>query len=110
MGIPFLIIGLGMDRVSLWITRFKPYMRVVAIFSGIMLIFVGILILTDSMTRIAIWALSNGYYLDLPLGGAAAPTYFVVFLAGLLSLLSPCVLPLVPAHVGYLSGRAAGGR
>ncbi len=60
MGIPFLIIGLGMDRVSLWITRFKPYMRVVAIFSGIMLIFVGILILTDSMTRIAIWALSNG--------------------------------------------------
>lgn len=28
------------------------------------------------------------------------------FLAGLASFLSPCVLPLVPAYVGYLSGRA----
>ncbi|MBT3188013.1 MAG: hypothetical protein HN736_10930 [Anaerolineae bacterium] len=27
-------------------------------------------------------------------------------LAGLLSFLSPCVLPLVPAYVGYLSGQA----
>jgi cytochrome c-type biogenesis protein len=26
--------------------------------------------------------------------------------AGLLSFLSPCVLPLVPAYVGYLSGQA----
>ncbi len=28
----------------------------------------------------------------------------LTFLAGLLSFLSPCVLPLVPAYVGYLSG------
>ncbi|MCJ7735185.1 MAG: cytochrome c biogenesis CcdA family protein [Anaerolineales bacterium] len=29
------------------------------------------------------------------------------FLAGLASFLSPCVLPLVPAYVGYLGGRSA---
>ena len=29
--------------------------------------------------------------------------------AGLASFLSPCVLALVPAYIGYLSGRAAGG-
>ncbi|MFO8035218.1 MAG: cytochrome c biogenesis protein CcdA [Anaerolineales bacterium] len=28
--------------------------------------------------------------------------------AGLLSFLSPCVLPLVPAYLGYLSGHAVG--
>ncbi len=33
----------------------------------------------------------------------------LAFLAGLASFLSPCVLPLVPAYVGYLGGRAAGG-
>jgi cytochrome c-type biogenesis protein len=33
----------------------------------------------------------------------------LAFLAGLASFLSPCVLSLVPAYVGYLSGRAAGG-
>ncbi|MEK7277420.1 MAG: cytochrome c biogenesis protein CcdA [Chloroflexota bacterium] len=37
------------------------------------------------------------------------PTYFIAILAGLISFLSPCVLPLVPAYVGYLSGRALGG-
>jgi len=106
LGVPFLIIGFGMDRVARWIIRFRRYVRVVQIISGILLIMVGILILTDSMTQIAIWALRNGYYLDLPLGGAAVPTYLVAFLAGLLSFLSPCVLPLVPAYVGYLSGQA----
>lgn len=33
----------------------------------------------------------------------------LAFLAGLASFLSPCVLSLVPAYVGYLSGRTAGG-
>jgi len=58
------------------------------------------------MTMIAIWALQHGYYFDLPLGGAAAPNYLIAILAGLISFLLPCVLPLVPAYVGYLSGQA----
>ncbi|MGE5686815.1 MAG: cytochrome c biogenesis CcdA family protein, partial [Gemmatimonadota bacterium] len=29
---------------------------------------------------------------------------FVAFLAGLLSFLSPCVLPLVPSYIGFLTG------
>jgi cytochrome c-type biogenesis protein len=33
----------------------------------------------------------------------------LAFVAGLASFLSPCVLSLVPAYIGYLSGRAAGG-
>lgn len=33
-------------------------------------------------------------------------TLSLAFLAGLLSFASPCVLPLVPAYVGYLSGSA----
>ena len=40
--------------------------------------------------------------LDVSLPGA--------FVAGLLSFASPCVLPLVPAYIGYLSGTAVGVR
>jgi cytochrome c-type biogenesis protein len=29
---------------------------------------------------------------------------FVAFAAGLLSFLSPCVLPLVPSYIGFLTG------
>lgn len=36
-------------------------------------------------------------------------TIGLAFLAGLASFLSPCVFALVPAYVGYLGGRAAGG-
>jgi len=35
-------------------------------------------------------------------------TASLAFLAGLLSFLSPCVLPLVPAYIGYLGGMAVG--
>ncbi len=31
-------------------------------------------------------------------------TIFAAFIAGLLSFISPCVLPLVPVYLGYLSG------
>ena len=33
-------------------------------------------------------------------------SFGLAFLAGLASFLSPCVLSLVPAYVGYLSSRA----
>jgi cytochrome c-type biogenesis protein len=33
-----------------------------------------------------------------------SPELYIAFIAGLLSFLSPCVLPLVPAYIGYLSG------
>ncbi len=32
-------------------------------------------------------------------------TLYLAFIAGLVSFISPCVLPLVPAYVGYMGGR-----
>lgn len=37
----------------------------------------------------------------------AEVTIFIAFIAGLASFLSPCVLPLVPAFIAYLSGTTA---
>ncbi len=39
---------------------------------------------------------------------ANSVTIPLAFLAGMLSFLSPCVLPLVPIYISYLSGNAAG--
>jgi len=106
LGIPFLIIGLAMNRALQAVRRLRPYMRKIQIASGILLILIGILLLSGRMTTIAIWAQQNGFFVDLPLGASATPTYFIAILAGLISFLSPCVLPLVPAYIGYLSGQA----
>jgi cytochrome c-type biogenesis protein len=106
LGIPFLIIGLGMDRAVQFVQRFGRHLRYVQFASGMFLILIGVMMLTNQITLIGIWAQRNGLFLDLPLGMASAPTYFIAVLAGLISFLSPCVLPLVPAYVGYLSGHA----
>src|SRR6266536_4813219 len=44
---------------------------------------------------------------DRGLGGLllrVTPSFAIAFAAGLLSFLSPCVLPLIPSYVGFLTG------
>ncbi len=106
LGIPFLLIGMGMERASGFVRRFQPHLRKVQIASGVLILVIGVMLLTNQLTLIAIWAQRNGFFLDLPLGADVTPTYLIAMLAGLISFLSPCVLPLVPAYVGYLSGHA----
>ena len=106
LGIPFLLIGLGLDRALGFLRRVQRHMRALQIASGLLLLGMGVLLLTNQMTQIAIWAQRNSLYFDLPLGEASAPSYVLAIAAGTLSFLSPCVLPLVPAYIGYLSGQA----
>ncbi len=106
MGIPFLLIGAGMDRAAGFVRRFQPHLRKVPIASGVLILVIGVMLLTNQLAWIAIWAQQNGFFLDLPLGTGVTPTYFLAVLTGLISFLSPCVLPLVPAYIGYLSGHA----
>jgi cytochrome c-type biogenesis protein len=61
---------------------------------------------TNWMSLIAIWAFKHKLFIDVFSGGNGAPSYLTAILAGMLSFLSPCVMPLVPAYLGYLSGHA----
>jgi cytochrome c-type biogenesis protein len=108
LGVPFIVIGLGVERASKIVRKLNRYMRPIQIISGVFLILIGVMILTNQIFLIAIWAQRNGLFLDLPLG-TTTPSIFAAFAAGLLSFLSPCVLPLVPAYLGYMSGQAFGG-
>src|SRR5712692_3411930 len=106
LAIPFLLLGLLVDRATLIVRRLQPHMRWLQIVNGLLLVGMGLLLFSNQMNRISAWALKNGLYIDFGRGSTAAPTYLLAATAGLLSFLSPCVLPLVPAYLGYLSGRA----
>ena len=105
LGLPFLIIGLGMERATAFVRRFRKHIRKIQIINGLLLVAVGLLMIFNQIFWISIWAQRNGFYVDLPFGNAAEPTYLIAVLAGLISFLSPCVLPLIPAYIGYLGGR-----
>lgn len=105
LGIPLLMLALGLERTTGWVQRMGRYRRAFQIASGVLILLIGVMLLTNTMSRIAIWAFQNGLFVDFS-GYTAAPSYLVSVLAGLLSFLSPCVLPLVPAYLGYLSGHS----
>lgn len=106
LGIPFLILALGLNQATAWVRKMSRYIRVFKIISGVLIITIGILLLGNWMSLISIWAFRNNLFLDVFSISSGIPSYLTALVAGLLSFFSPCVLPLVPAYLGYLSGHA----
>ena len=111
LGIPFLLVGLALGESTQLLRKMNRWMPLVGVVSGILLIFVGMLIALDRVTvlndvlgsiGVEILASDSGEMLDLNLGSAA-----ISFAAGFVSFISPCVLPLVPIYLGHLAGIGA---
>ena len=123
LGIPFLIAGAAFSNVSRFLRRLNRHANVVSIISGLFLLYVAYLLWTDSLALLTtrfmflnewVFTLEDWVSVSSGTGGdiislsfaAAAP---LALIAGLISFISPCVLPLVPAYIGYLSGAAVNG-
>ena len=55
LGIPFLLTSLGLNQFLSFYGRFKRHFRAVEVFSGALVITVGVLIMTNNLTRLASW-------------------------------------------------------
>ena len=53
LAIPFLAAAAGIARVSDWLRRWGKHLRVVSLVTGVMLIIIGVLLLTDSFALLA---------------------------------------------------------
>jgi cytochrome c-type biogenesis protein len=98
------LFALVLDRASGLLHALKRHIRTIQLINGTLLILIGFALLTKQLAIIARWAQENNFYLEAGSFGGATPTFFIAVLAGLLSFLSPCVLPLVPAYVFHLTG------
>jgi len=56
LGVPFLITSLGLNQFLGFYNRFKKHFRALEVVSGVLVLGIGILILTDKMTQL------NGYF------------------------------------------------
>jgi cytochrome c-type biogenesis protein len=101
LGVPFLLTGIALNYAMSAFKAIKRHYRVVETISGSLLILIGFLIATNQFTRMSAWLA----IFDAGVGPAGHQVGLVTaFLGGLLSFISPCVLPLVPAYISYISG------
>ena len=108
LGIPFLIAGAFISRVSGFLRRTGPVLKYFSAVGGLFLIGVGLLVVTNYIGLLQTSLNTVG-----PLGSLANPfgqfqlNFLVALSAGILTFISPCILPLLPAFLSYVSGTAA---
>jgi cytochrome c-type biogenesis protein len=55
LAVPFLVAALAVERFIEWFQNYRRYMPVVTKLSGVFLVFVGVLLATESFSRLAAW-------------------------------------------------------
>jgi cytochrome c-type biogenesis protein len=103
LGIPFLVVGAFVSEMSNFLKKIRPFLKYFNIVSGVFLIAIGLLVVTDNIGILGIFFLSPGG----AGGGASNLNFIIAIAAGVLTFFSPCILPLLPAYFSYMAGRSA---
>jgi cytochrome c-type biogenesis protein len=106
LGLPFLLVGLFTNEAQKFIKVNGKWLRYFRYVFGAFLIIIGILVFTNNLSLLANFSGLSAFVLKLNSSGFGFGTnlnLFVAFGAGLVSFLSPCVLPLMPAFLTYLA-------
>ena len=109
LGIPFLITGAALGSSTTILRKISPYMPAISIGSGILIVFMGMLIFLD---RVQVLNDTFSFLGTEDTAGASGTVtgvfgFFIAFVGGFLSFLSPCVLPLVPIYLSHMAGVSA---
>ncbi len=111
LAVPFLITAGAMGRLSGTLRKINQNAKVISLISGAFLIFTGWLLVSGRLLDVStdlIYYLGFGFGLEEIILGSATISIPLAFFAGILSFFSPCVLPLIPAYLGYMGSKALG--
>ncbi len=105
LGIPFILVGLFTNQAQSFIVKFEKSFSYLKYIFGILLILMGILVFTNQLARIASFPFAANLLVNLNAGIASfgSLNLGIAFIAGIVSFLSPCILPLIPAFLTYLA-------
>ncbi len=106
LGIPFLLVGFFVNEAQALLNRAGKWLTYLSYVFGLVLIGIGILVFTSQLSRVANLSFASEFLIALNVGSVGAGASLnigIAFLAGLISFLSPCVLPLIPGFLSYLA-------
>ncbi len=117
LGVWFLAFGAFFGYLTPRLRRLQPYMPMVMVASGALFILVGALMFLGEFSRLNQYFQSFGFFFNQTssaeegLSGNVDGSFgiAIAFFGGLVSFLSPCVLPLVPVYLANLAGEAMTG-
>ncbi|MFN8638814.1 MAG: cytochrome c biogenesis protein CcdA [Dehalococcoidia bacterium] len=114
LGVWFLAFGAFFSWLTPRLRRLQPVMGTLLAATGVLFMLVGALMFLGEFTRLNNYFQSFGFLfsqtatteeqLAAEVSGVVGPA--IAFLGGVLSFLSPCVLPLVPVYLASLAGEA----
>lgn len=106
LGIPFLLVGLFTNQAQRLISRSLGWLKYLNYVFGAILIGIGVLVFTNQLSSIANLAFASDILIAISpsgIGIQGSLSLGIAFFAGIVSFLSPCILPLIPAFLSYLA-------
>lgn len=111
LGLPFLVVGLFVDQAQQWITKAGKWLKYVQYVFGALLVVIGVLIFVGELSQIAnisfltnaVASLHGGTSVGGDISSLTILNIGISFFAGLVSFVSPCVLPIIPGFLSYLA-------
>lgn len=115
MGIWFILIALFFEWIMPRLRYTQAKIRIITISGAFIFILMGLLLFFNEFSRLNNYLmgygsiLSNTFDMESNLSMNTSNFFgpFIAFLGGVLSFLSPCVLPLVPAYLINIAGESA---
>ncbi len=109
LGIPFILAAAFIDRAQNVLRALSRHSALVGAISGIALMVFGLLIALDFTSQLnqylsSVPLVDDGFLLEGTSTALGLSWIAPAFLAGILSFLSPCVLPMVPIYLAHLAG------
>ncbi len=104
LGVPFLIISLAFNWFLASLPKIRRAIPIINFISGLLLIGVGILLMTGGLVYLNQYAAQLTSFTGEEFLSGYSLNLIIAFIGGLLSFLSPCVLPMVPSYIFYITG------
>src|SRR3989338_2245781 len=103
IGVPFLIAGAFTSRISGFLEKSQNVLKYFNIIGGLLPVTIGALLLFNYIGILA------GFFVGAEgVAVAGQLNFFIAFVAGVVTFISPCILPLLPAFFSYMAGTTAG--